>query len=59
MARHTINNKHGQPTEYFWTDNHATDPERAIVFRQTQTGIKKMTGVHYDAKHGKLIKQKG
>jgi hypothetical protein len=57
MARHTINNKHGNPTEYFWTDKHAADPEKVTVFRQTETGIKKMTGVHYDSKTGKIVKQ--
>lgn len=58
MARHTINNKHGHPTEYFWTDKHAADPERATVFRQTESGIKKMTGVHYDSKHGRMVRDK-
>ena len=57
MARHTINNKHGNPTEYFWTDKHAADPERVTVFRKTETGIKKMTGVHYDSKAGKIIRK--
>jgi hypothetical protein len=57
MARHPISNKHGKPTEYFWSDKHAVDPERAIVFRQTEAGIKKVTGVHYDSKNGKIVKQ--
>lgn len=57
MARHPINNKHGNPTEYFWTDKHADNPEKVTVFRQTESGIKKMTGVHYDSKAGKIIKQ--
>jgi hypothetical protein len=59
MARHTINNKHGQPTEYFWTDKYAADPKRATVFRQTETGIKKMNGVHFDSKSGKLVREQG
>jgi len=57
MARHTILNKHGHATEYFWSDKHATDPERVTVFRKTETGVKKMTGVHFDSKSGKIIKQ--
>lgn len=56
MARHPITNKHGV-TEYFWTDEHATEPQRFTVFRQTETGIKKMTGVHFDAQAGKIVKQ--
>ena len=56
MARHPIN-KHGKPTEYFWTDKHADNPERATVFRQTDSGVKKMTGVHFDSKSGKIVKE--
>ena len=59
MARHPINNKHGQPTDYFWTDKHATDPKRVTVFRKTEAGIKKMTGVHYDSQNGRIVKQQG
>jgi hypothetical protein len=57
MARHPITNKHGKPTEYFWTDKHADDPQRVPVFRQTDGGIKKMTGVHFDSKAGKIVKE--
>jgi hypothetical protein len=57
MARHTITNKHGKPTEYFWTDKHAEDPQRVTVFRKTEEGVKKMTGVHFDSKAGKIVKE--
>ena len=57
MARHPINNKHGKATEYFWTDKHAADPEKAVVFRKTEEGVKKMTGVHFDTKSGRLVKE--
>ena len=57
MARHPITNKNGKSTDYFWSDKYAADPERATVFRQTETGIKKMTGVHFDSKTGKIVKQ--
>jgi hypothetical protein len=57
MARHPISDKHGKPTEYFWSDKHATDPQRATVFRKTEEGIKKMRGVHFDSKAGKIVKQ--
>lgn len=57
MARHMITNKHGKPTEYFWTDKHAENPERVTVFRKTETGFKKMNGVHFDAKAGKIVKE--
>jgi len=57
MARHPITNKHGKPTEYFWSDKHAADPERATVFRQTEGVVKKMTGVHFDSKTGRIVKE--
>lgn len=57
MARHPINNKHGKETEYFWSDKHAENPEKVTVFRKTIEGIKKMTGVHFDSKAGKIIKK--
>ena len=57
MARHPISDKNGKSTEYFWTDEHAADPKRVVVFRQTETGIKKMTGVHYDSTAGRIVKQ--
>ena len=56
MARHTINNKHGQPTDYYWTDKHAEDPARVTVFRKTEAGIKKMRGVSFDSKTGRIVK---
>ncbi|MGQ0815864.1 MAG: hypothetical protein ACT4O1_15645 [Gemmatimonadota bacterium] len=56
MTRHTINDKHGKPTDYFWSDEYAADPSRATVFRQTEKGVKKMTGVTYDSKAGKIVK---
>ena len=57
MARHPISDKNGKTTNYFWSDEHAADPKKATVFRQTESGIKKMTGVHFDAKAGRIVKQ--
>jgi hypothetical protein len=57
MAHHPITDKNGKPTEYFWSDDQATDPSKATVFRKTETGdIKKMTGVTFDSKAGKIVK---
>lgn len=57
MARHPITNKHGKATDYFWSDKHADNPEQATVFRKTEAGIKKMRGVVFDAKLGRIVKQ--
>ena len=55
--RHPIKDKHGKQTDYFWSDKHADDPKRATVFRKTVDGIKKMRGVLFDSKAGKIVKQ--
>ena len=59
MAKHPISDKHGKATEYFWSDEETTDPTKATVFRQTEKGIKKMTGVTFDSKTGKIVKDNG
>jgi hypothetical protein len=55
MAMHPIK-KNGKETEYFWSDEHASNPERVTVFRKTEEGVKKMTGVAFDSKAGRIIK---
>lgn len=49
MTRHVIQNPAGQPSPYFWTDEHGTDAEHRVVFKDSPKGLKKMTGVHYDS----------
>jgi hypothetical protein len=56
MARHTILNKAGKSTDYYWTDKHADDPTRVTVFRKTEDGVKKIRGVVFDSKAGKIVK---
>ena len=57
MAHHPITDKNGKPTEYYWSDDEAADPSKVTVFRKTETGdIKKMTGVTFDSKTGKIVK---
>ena len=57
MARHPITDKNGKPTEYFWNDKNATNPEQVVVFRKTEEGVKKMRGVVFDSKAGRIVKQ--
>jgi len=58
MARHVIMNKHGNPTTYFWTDKHVNDSSEAVVFRKAgDESVKKMRGVYFDCKAGKVVKQ--
>lgn len=58
MADHPISDKNGKETEFFWSDTHAADPKNVTVFRRTIEGlIKKMRGVHFDSKAGKIVKE--
>lgn len=50
MARIKIFKKDGSPTPYFWSDKHKkTDRKQLTVYKQTRDGVKRMTGVLYDA----------
>jgi hypothetical protein len=49
MARIQICKKNGKPTDYFWSDTDGTDRTQQTVYKQTNDGVKRMTGVHFDA----------
>jgi hypothetical protein len=49
MARIKICKKNGKPTDYFWSDTDGTDRTQQTVYKQTNDGVKRMTGVHFDA----------
>ncbi|MGH7539719.1 MAG: hypothetical protein ACRELC_01850 [Gemmatimonadota bacterium] len=56
MARHRIVDGDGKPTKFFWSDKHGTDRKHRTVFKQTDDGVKRMRGVHFDADRKKLCK---
>lgn len=49
MARNIIMKKDGSPSQYFWSDRDGKQPTERTVYKQTDTGVKRMTGVHYNA----------
>jgi hypothetical protein len=49
MARIRITKKDGTPTPYFWSDKDGTDRTQQTVYKQTESGIKRMRGVRFDA----------
>ena len=55
MARITIVKKNGTKTQYFWNDQD-TDHTRLTVYKKTESGVKRMTGVHYDATQNRIHK---
>jgi hypothetical protein len=50
----TIYKKDGSPSPYFWSDEDGTDADRKTVYKKTGDGIKRMRGVHFDAKRKKI-----
>jgi hypothetical protein len=49
MDRIKICKKDGTPTHYFWVDKDGADRTQQTVYKQTNDGVKKMTGVHFNA----------
>ena len=54
MARVAIVRPDGRPSPYFWSDKEAGDEARRTVYKKTESGIKRMKGVHFDATRNKL-----
>jgi hypothetical protein len=55
MARYRILDKQGQPTKFFWSDKHGEGRNRT-VFKQTDDGVKRMRGVHFNPSTKKITK---
>ena len=58
MAKVRIVKNDGTPTPYFWSNKHGTDRAFQTVYKQTNEGVKRMKGVHYNAITNKFLKQK-
>jgi hypothetical protein len=56
MARVKIFKKDGTPTSYFWSDDDGTEQSRKTVYKETTDGVKRMTGVHFDAAANRIQK---
>ena len=57
MARKIkIFKKDGTATPFFWSDRDGEDRTTLTVYKQTDDGIKRMTGVHFDATKNAFIK---
>lgn len=49
MTKVKIYKKDGTATPYFWSEDDGTDRTRQTVYKQTDEGVKRMRGVHFDA----------
>ena len=47
----------GSPTPFFWSDKNGGDKAHQTVYKQTEDGVKRMTGVHFDATKNKFVKE--
>lgn len=56
MARVKISKKDGTSTPYFWSDSDDGDRSHKTVYKQTSDGVKRMTGVHFDAVTNRMHK---
>jgi hypothetical protein len=56
MAKNKIFKKDGTPTPYFWTEKGGVDQTQKTVYKQTEDGVKRMKGVHFDAVENRMHK---
>jgi hypothetical protein len=56
MARIQIRKKDGTATPYFWSDADKTAQTEKTVYKATSAGVKRMTGVHFDAIAQRIVK---
>ena len=55
--RFPIFKKDGTKTPFFWSDRDGANKEHQTVYKRTEDGIKRMTGVYYDVKKNEFVKQ--
>jgi hypothetical protein len=56
MAKMKIAKKDGTPTPYFWSDRDGSDLQSKRVYKQTSDGVKRMTGVSFNAQTQRIQK---
>jgi hypothetical protein len=56
MAKIQIAKKDGTPSQYFWSDTEKTDKSERTVYKQTDDGVKRMNGVHFDATKMRIVR---
>jgi hypothetical protein len=57
MARTRILKKDGSPTPFFWSDKDGNTATHRTVYKQTDSGIKRMRGVHFNVTTKKIVKE--
>ncbi len=56
MAKIRILTKSGAPSRFFWMDRDSGDRTSETVYHETEDGVKRIRGVHYNAVTNRLRK---
>jgi hypothetical protein len=56
MAKVKIFKKDGSASPYFWSERDSADRTDKTVYKQTSDGVKKMTGVRFNAVTNRIKK---
>ncbi len=56
MAKIKIHKKDGSAGPYFWSEDDGSERNHKTVYKQTSSGVKRMTGVYFDAVENRLHK---
>jgi hypothetical protein len=56
MAKTKIFKRDGSPTPYFWSDNKGEDRTKVTVYKQTESGVKRMRGVLFNTVTNRMKK---
>lgn len=49
MAKIRIMKKDGTPSRFFWLDRDGGDRTNETLYRETEDGVKRIRGVHFNA----------
>ncbi len=57
MAKVRIYKRDGSSTPYFWSNRDTVDRTDVTVYKQTTDGVKRMTGVRFNAVTNRMRKE--
>ena len=57
MAKVRIYKKDGTPTQYFWSNRDSGDRTHEAVYKQTDSGVKRMKNVYFNVVTNRLLKK--
>lgn len=55
--KNRILRKDGTPSPFFWSDKNGGDKSNQVVYKDTDSGVKRMRGVYFDAVRKQIVKE--